>query len=405
MDVFVARQPIFDRDKVVIAYELLYREGDANYFNASVSDNIATSVLLMNSYLSFGMNALIGELKAFINFSKALINNDIPLLLNENNVVVELLESIKPDPFFINKIKELKKKGYIIALDDYAYGYEYIDLIELSDIIKIDFMQNTKSDIQKFVSEWKEKGKLLLAEKVETLEEFIWAKNLGFDYFQGYFFSKPMVLKNKTLSNSSFQYFNLMDKLSVDEPNYKEIANIIEKDVNLTYKLLKLVNSRFTLNQSINSIQHALSILGINSFRKWLSLAIIQNNLTSGQSELVKISLIRSSFVEKIAMASNLKMYASELSLLGILSLIDVLLEAPMKDLLDNLSLSVDITNTLLGHKTKYSCIIKIITEYEKGQFNDIAECCREINVNKELLPHMYIEAVKWAEDLFEYMQ
>lgn len=196
-----------------------------------------------------------------------------------------------------------------------------------------------------------------------------------------------------------------MEKLSVPEPEYKEISHVIETDVNLTYKLLKLVNSRFSLNQNVSSIQHALSILGINPFRKWLSMVMIQNNASHTSSELVKISLIRSNFLENAANASTLKNDSAELSLIGLLSCIDVLLDSPMDILLKSLPLSQDIKDALLGIENKYTCIINISNEYEKGNFNNFDDCCNQIQLSPEILPQTYINAVKWAEAIYEYTQ
>jgi len=152
MDVYVARQPIFDNDKNVIAYELLYRDDDKNFFDLSVASNIATSILLMNSYISFGIDNLVDDAKAFINFEMNLIKYDIPLLLDHNKIVIELLEDIVPDKIFMDKIKMLKSKGYTIAVDDYVEGYAFDDLVELADIIKVDFFGNTQEEIKRICS-------------------------------------------------------------------------------------------------------------------------------------------------------------------------------------------------------------------------------------------------------------
>lgn len=212
-------------------------------------------------------------------------------------------------------------------------------------------------------------------------------------------------MKSKTLTNNAYQYIRLMEKLNTPEPDYKEIAKIIEVDVALTYKLLKLVNSKFSIMHNIVSIQHALSILGINAFRKWLSFAMLQNNTTSIVSELSKFSLIRSRLMEDIANESSLKRYATEISLIGILSFVDVLLESPMDEIVKNLPLSNLIKDTLLDQETICSCIYNVVKEYEKGQFSDINKCCTEINFDIKKLPKLYIDAVKWSEELFEYMR
>lgn len=405
MDVFVARQPIFDRNDKVVAYELLYRTDENNFFDESVSSNVATSILLMNSFYSFGIDNLIGDETAYINFSKALIENDIPLLLDEQHVVIELLEGIKPDQLFINKIKYLKERGYLIALDDFTHNYPYNELIDLADILKVDFLKNTGEQIIKICAKYKKLGKILLAEKVESYEEYIWAKKNNFDYFQGYFFSRPLLMKRKTLNDSAYQYFRLLEKINANEPNYKEIAHIIEIDVTLTYNLLKLINSRFTLISNITSIQHGLSILGINAFKKWLSLAMMQNVATHKTSEIIKTALIRSYFMEKVAYASNLRKYAEEITFVGILSVIDVLLESSMEDILEKLPLSLEVKDTLLAKDTSYSNVYNILKAYEAGNFYDISEYCQIIYFDINQLPKIYCDSIKWSEDLFEYMQ
>lgn len=405
MDVFVARQPIFDRSNKVVAYELLYRTNENNFFDFSVSSNIATSILLMNSYYSFGIDHLIGDRLAFINFSKALLENDIPLLLDENHVVIELLETVKPDQSLINKLNYIKERGYKIALDDFTYHYPYEELINMADILKVDFLNNSLEQIIEIYLKYKKQGKTLLAEKVETYELYLWARKVGFDFFQGYYFSKPVLMKRNALPGSAYQYFRLMDKLNVEEPNYKDIASIIETDVTLTYKLLKLINSRFSLVSNVSSIQHGLAILGLNTFRKWLSLAMLQNISTHKTPEVVKIAMIRSQFMEKVAKESSLKKYAEEVTFVGILSVIDVLLEAPMEEILKNLPLSDKIKATLLGEDNDYNIIFKILKAYENGSFNQLEPLCESIYFDSNKLPKIYCTSVKWSEDLFEYME
>lgn len=405
MDVFVARQPIFDRDNNVVAYELLYRNSSNNFFDYTISSNMATSILLLNSYFSFGIDNLINDELTYINFSKSLIENDIPLLLNEKNIIIEVLETIKPDLFFINKIKFIKENGYKIALDDFTYYYPYDELIELADILKVDFIKNTKAEILHIYTKYKEQGKVLLAEKVETHEEYLWAKKLGFDLFQGYFFSKPVILKRNILPDSAYQYFRIISKINTDEPDFKEIAAIIETDVSLTYKLLKLINSRFTLVNNVSSVQHGLAILGIDAFSKWLNLAIIQNISTHKTPEIIKTALIRSRFMEIVASGSYLKKHKAELIMIGILSIIDVLLGMSMEDVLNELPLNLEIKNTLLGKKTQCSVVYDMIKLYEQGEFKSLLPLCSIINIEINKLPEIYCKSVKWADELFEYMQ
>jgi len=405
MDIFIARQPIFDRSEKVIAYELLYRTNEKNFFDGSISSDIATSILLMNSYFSFGLENLIGEEKAFINFDHKLIETEIPRLLNKDLVVIELLEDIKPDRAFIDKIIALKKEGYIIALDDYVFGYKYNELTAIVDIIKVDFFENTSRQITLIAKKWKAMGKLLLAEKVETKDIYEWAIKLGFDYFQGYFFSKPAVIKGKKISDHAFQYIQLLEELNKEEPNNKVISKIIETDVTLSYKLLKLVNSSFSLSNQISSINHALAILGSSAFRKWLSLAMVQNLGSDKPSELIKTSMIRSALMGNIAEHTAYKAVSEELNLVGILSVLDALLDKPMEEIVLTLPLSDNIKNALLLEESPYLNFCLIILAYEKGEFSKLDELCATINYDTKRLPQAYYEAIKWADDLFAVMQ
>lgn len=404
MDVFIARQPIFNIKNQVFAYELLYRQNSNNFFDQSITSNVATSILLMNSYFTFGIENLTGEHKAFINFDKHLIESEIPLLLDKNKIVVEMLEDIVPDRGFLQKIEELKVKGYTIAIDDFVEDFEHIRMIELSDIIKVDFFANTKEQIVAIVKKWKPKGKKLLAEKVETQEVFEWAKKLGFEYFQGYYFSKPSMMQAKGMTDSTLQFIRIMEELSAQEPNIKAISSIIEMDPQLTYRLLRLVNHNFTASNKIKSIQHGLSILGIAAFEKLISLAMVQNLGSNKPSELIKISMLRGKFLELIAMNSLYKNNANQLMLIGILSVIDGLLERPMEEVVKELPLHDDILNTLLLKETKYKKLYEMVLAYEKGEFDKFGDCCKEKGIHLNMMNQYYIEAVKWAEDLFGEM-
>jgi EAL and modified HD-GYP domain-containing signal transduction protein len=404
MDIFIARQPIFDRHHNVFAYELLYRKNESNAFDGSVASDVATSILLMNSYLSFGLHNLVGAKKAFINFDKQLILNDIPLLLNTEHVVIELLESIIPDEVFLDKLQTFKEHGYTIALDDYKESYPYPKMTALCDIVKVEFLGASARFIKRASVQLKAKGKLILAEKVETRDDFEWAKSIGFDYFQGYFFSKPALIKSKGIEDSSYQYMRLMSEMHVEEPNYKKIAQIIETDIALTYKLLKLVNSKFIQNQKIHSIQHALSILGIDTFRKWLSLAMIQSFASVETNQLVITSMARAHLLELIATHSNLKKQAHEMTLIGLLSVLDVLLEKNMEDLLIDLPISDNIKNTLLGFDTPFSCAFSICLSYERGQFDQLESCSKQIGYDLKLFTLHYFEAIKWADAVFTFL-
>lgn len=401
MDIYVARQPIFDADYNVIAYELLYRDGNDNYFNEKVSDNVATSLLLLNSYFSFGIEKLIGETRAFINFDKHLIMMGVPELLNKNNVTIEVLETVSPDKKFIKKLRHLKEQGYTLAIDDYAEGYLHDDIVDLIDIVKVDF-KHCETDCKKRVAAlMKSKNKILLAEKVESKEEFELAKSLGYDYFQGYYFAKPAIQTKKNMDSNGLQYVKLMSELNNVEPDFHKLSNIILTDVSLTYKLLKLVNANSKPVSEITSVQQALAVLGVRQFRTWLSLAMVQNLSQKESSEAVKYALIRSNLLVKIAQNSSISSLEEELSLLGTLSILDVVLEMDMRDALESLPIGDEMKATLLGENTKYSDAMKLCFAYEKGVFDEAEIAAKHINYELTLLPEHYVSSISWAEKTF----
>jgi EAL and modified HD-GYP domain-containing signal transduction protein len=402
MDIYIARQPIFDNKYNVIAYELLYRNNEGNFFNGNISDNVATSILLINSYFNFGIKTLVGEYKVFINFDSHLIKSDIAQLLNKDKVVIEILESVKPDKKLLNKIRKLNELGYTIAVDDYTTDYKYNEITNLCNIVKVDFMENTREGIESLVKELKRSGKILLAEKVETKEEFEWAKFIGFDYYQGFYFSRPSLRKGKALPENAVQYVRLMNELNTPEPKFRVLSDIIGLDISLTYKLLKLVNSNPRLQNEITSIQQAIAILGVNELTRWLSLAMVQDISKQETHEAVRYAMIRSNLLKEIALHSNLKNSVEELSLLGTLSIVDTVLEISMDEALKSIPISKEMKDTLLDKNTMYSDAMKLCFAYERGVFNDIHKSACNINYDVKLLSGHYIDSVKWADEMFE---
>ncbi|WP_233067077.1 EAL and HDOD domain-containing protein, partial [Sphaerochaeta sp. S2] len=396
---------IFDRDYKVVAYELLYREDHNNIFNGNISDNMATSLLLLNSFFNFGIDKLVGDSRAFINFDKHLINHGVAELLNKDKVTIEILESVEPDDRFLKELRKLKALGYVIAVDDVDQDYTHHAIIDLAELIKIDFKTSTEESIIKQSKEFKAKGKKLLAEKVESKEEYEKALELGFDYFQGFYFAKPKVQRNKKMDSSGLQYVRLMSELNNDEPDFNALSRIILLDVSLTYKILKLVNSYSKPVNEIKSVQQAIAVLGVKNFRRWLSLAMVQNLSTYETSEAVKYALIRSSLLHKIAENSTMAKHVEELSLIGTLSILDVIMEMDMKTVLESLPIGDELKDSLLGKETMYSDALKLCYAYEKGVFDEAEVAAVNIRYDLAKLPEHYVAAISWADQVYRELK
>ena len=397
MDVFVARQPIFNRDKEIVAYELLYRNSLKNFFDPSVSSSKATSILITNSYINIGMDNLVEDKYAFINFDSTLINNDIPSLLNKDSVVIEVLEDVKPDRVFLSNLLALKKQGYKLALDDFTLDYPYQNTIPLYDIIKVDFMLAGLDGAKKIMDKYKNGKRKFLAEKIETVSEFNTALDMGYDYFQGFFFSKPEIIKGKAATSINMQFLKLKEEINKNEVDFNNISKIIESDIGLSYKLLRLVNS-FSLNSQVSSIRHALAILGVKEIEKWLNFIMISDFVADGADEVVRLSIIRSRFAELIAEHSNQPQMKYQASLVGLFSMIDVVMGKPFDKIFKEIPMSQNVKDAITNKPTSplYD-MFQVVLSYEKADWDTLDNYTSKLLLNSSEIPDLYFESVSWA--------
>ena len=397
MDVFVARQPIFNRDKEIVAYELLYRNSVKNFFDPSVSSSKATSILITNSHINIGMDNLVEDKYAFINFDSTLINNDIPSLLNKDSVVIEVLEDVKPDRVFLSNLLALKKQGYTLALDDFTLDYPYQNTIPLYDIIKVDFMLAGLDGAKKIMDKYKNGKRKFLAEKIETVSEFNTALDMGYDYFQGFFFSKPEIIQGKAAMSINMQFLKLKEEINKNEVDFNNISKIIESDIGLSYKLLRLVNS-FSLNSQVSSIRHALAILGVKEIEKWLNFIMISDFVADGADEVVRLSIIRSRFAELIAEHSNQPQIKYQASLVGLFSMIDVVMGKPFDKIFKEIPMSQHVKDAITNKPTSplYD-MFQVVLSYEKADWDTLDNYTSKLSLKSNEIPDLYFESVSWA--------
>lgn len=395
MDVYVARQPIFDRYMNVFGYELLYRRSMNNFYEGT-DDNQATAELIDNAFLTMHHNELTGGTKAFINFSKEMLIKEIPLLLPADSIVVEVLERVEVDEDVIKACKKLSESGYTIALDDFVFNESYLPLLEIADIVKVEFPSVSHETQQKMIKQYKDK--IFLAEKVETREEYQLAVNMGYDYFQGYFFNKPVIIKGKEINSLNVNLVKIMNLLSENEPEYGKIAEIIETDMGLSYKLLKLANSVFfgSINR-IHSIEQALVRLGIVEIKKWVYVLLLKNKQTVENKELIKTCFIRAKFMELIASDIAGKDRQFEYFMTGMFSSIDVLLNKDMEEAVEGLFMTDDVKKALLGYDNEIKKVLNTVINHELLKWDDLASDETAAAVTQEKLMNMYIEALVWV--------
>ncbi|MDP4143628.1 MAG: HDOD domain-containing protein [Bacillota bacterium] len=399
MDIFVARQPIFNKENEIFGYELLYRDGINNMYQNEDGDR-ATVEVIRNSILNIGINNITCGKKVFINFTENVIMSDILTVLPAHLVMIEILETVEPDEDILERCRRLKEIGFIFALDDFVFNDKYRRLIDIVDIIKVDFRVTKGYDRRKIMDLVKSKDIKFLAEKVETIEEFNEAVDLGYHYFQGYYLSKPIIISGKKLPENKYVYMNLLREINAQEFRVERIEYLIKKDVSLSYNLLKLINSSFfAFRNEIRSLRYALTILGEKEVKKWLYLIIVKTIGDDKPNVIIKTSLVRARFMELIASRMGFS-NSCNAYLTGLLSMIDVLLDKPLVEVLDEIFIDNEVKEALVGsYLTKLGAVLKLVINYEAGQWDKVSEYSWQLDIDEGLLPTAYFKAIQWANN------
>ena len=400
MEVYVARQPIFNRTKKIFGYELLFRGGTTNAF-PPIDGDTATSKLLSNSFFNIGIEQLTGGKKAFVNFTEDLLVKKVPSLFPKNILVVEILEDVKPHNGVVEACREIAKQGYPVALDDFFYTSEWDTLISLADVIKIDFMATEANTIKEYVHGLSRPGLKFLAEKVETHEEFEFALELGFEYFQGYFFSKPQIVEGKDVSPSKINLVQLLAEANRPDFRFDELEKIVSRDVSISYKLMRYINSPFFKRvHEISSIKQAVVLLGEQGMRQFISLIVMAKLASDKPEELVRTSIIRARLCELLGRCGKGEVEGSELFTLGLFSLIDAIMDERMHTLMEKLPLTEAIKKALTSNQGVLADYLKVATSYESGDWESFEESTQKLGIDQESVPGLYLEALGWADSM-----
>ncbi|MGD8543449.1 MAG: HDOD domain-containing protein [Desulfobacteraceae bacterium] len=396
----VARQPIFDKNLNLYGYELLFRDG-ALSFPADVSGDTATSELLSSTFLTSDIYTYTGVKKAFVNFTRNHLVNRIPLLFPREITVVEILEDVSPEAEVVAACREIAQKGFTIALDDFVYRAELKPLIALSEIVKIDFRNTSPERISAYFNLLNRDKKRMLAEKVETYEEFKRGRDMGFQYFQGYFFARPEVIQGRTLSTPEIHLLRLMAAVQGRELDFDQIENHIKRDITVSYKLLRYINSAyFRRLQEITAIKQAILLLGEVGIRRFVSLMAMAKLAKGKPQELANLSAIRARFCELLGDRLAPQKNAGELFTVGLFSLIDAIMDDSMENILRKLPLSQGIKEALVGRSGPLGEVLQVVLAYERGGWRALSELCGRVGISEEALPALYRETLAWAQTL-----
>jgi len=395
-----ARQPIFDAHQQVFGYELLFRSGFENCFIFPDGD-VATSRVL-DSFMIEGLEALWRPQKAFINFTRNALLNGFANLLPSQTLTVEILEEIEPDPPVIEACLKLKQQGYQIALDDVTTLEKRQPLLELADIVKVDFALTDDGQQQEIARRLRMTGVKLLAEKVETRDQFEKAAGWGYHYFQGFFFCQPQIISAREIPAFKTAYLQLLHAVHRPELNFGEIERILRRELSLSYRLLRYLNSPlFGLRGEVRSLRHALSMLGEQHVKRWAALFSTMMLASDKPPELLVISLTRACLCELLARPLAGETDSADFFLLGLFSLIDALLGRPMEDILEGIPLAAGIKVSLLGGNNLYREVYECVLAVERADWNALTQRTGKLGLQDQFVAGCYLQSVAWANEVF----
>jgi EAL and modified HD-GYP domain-containing signal transduction protein len=391
---FVARQPILDRSQNVFGYELLFRNGVEDYFNAD-PELAARSTL--DSSLLYGINMLCDRRRAFVNCTREVLFKDLITLLPPHQTVAEILETVEPEDRVIAACKRLKAAGYLIALDDFAPNDPRIPLVEFADIIKVDIRATRPEERAGMMRRFGSPACKMLAEKLETPHEYRQARDMGFVYFQGYFFCRPEIVIGREVPASRLHYIRLLEMVSRREMDMRELEKMLKQEASLCYRLLRYLNSPlFGFPLEIKSIRHAIAVLGEREMRRWIRLVVTVGAAEQRCSELVLMGLARARFCELL---SNQLQSNTDLFLLGLLSIMDAILEVSMEVLLEQLPVERETKAALLGQNSSLRPLYQLMLAQESGEWSQSSALAKQLKLPDEEVASTWWQALRWAQE------
>jgi EAL and modified HD-GYP domain-containing signal transduction protein len=403
VEALLARQPIFDRQRQIYGYELLYRSALSDCGFDGTEASAATKQVIASSLLSIGLDTILCGKKAFVNFNENLLRDGIYQSLPRDATVIEILETVEPTADLLALCRGIREEGYTIALDDFVDEAKFEPLTHLAQLIKVDMRSTSKPEQQRLIRTYQPRGIALLAEKVETYQEFEWARTAGYDYFQGYFFARPSTIRGQQLPTSKFNCLRLLGEMQKTDLDFKRLEDLIRGDVGLTYKLLRYANSAlFGRLDEIQSIHKALLVVGTDKIRHWIGLATLSILATDKPAELATLSIIRARFCELLIKPIGIKL-RGEAFLMGMFSLLDALLDCPLEDALRSIGLGPEIAHPLLGTAADgnlLSMVYRLSRRYETGDWDEVEAIAALCGVSTVTVGNAYVEATAWAHKM-----
>lgn len=397
-EILVTRQPIFDHKKEVIAYNLFFDQGlRERYSNVTVAEERQITLKAADSFLLNGFKTLSGGKKVFVHFSPDMLISQLPLLFPHQLLGVEILDQPTTWYQMLKAVKKLKTSGYQLLLGDEALSRRDASMLRLADIIGCDFRSHHPKDCN--ILEEKEKKDIkMLAKGVETPADFETAAELGYQYFQGDFFCKADLIPVRNIPSYKITLLKLLKEINKPTVEFERIEELLKKDISITYKLLRFINSaRFGLKTTVESIRHALNLMGEAEVRKWLSLIVLSGTGSDKPKELVTNTIVRAKFCESIAKEMNKEHDMPRYFLMGMFGSVDAFMDRPMAEILSELPLDEGVKDALLGLENHYRDVLDVVMDYERGDWRNFSHSARKLNLDEKIMVTLYLDAVEWA--------
>lgn len=389
-DIYIGRQPIYDRDLEVFAYELLFRCPG----QPLPGGDVMTGQIILNAVMDMGLDAVAGDRSVFINLSTGFLDGHYQLPFPPHQVVLEVLEDVEPTSTVLATLEKLAQRGFTIALDDFRFRPGIEPMLRYAHLVKLDVLSMGREELREHVTRLRRHGLKLVAEKVESYDEFELCRELGFDYFQGYFLAKPHVLRSRSVGAHRPVLLQLLARMHNPGVEFKELEQIIIRDVGLTYRLLRYVNSAaYALRRPVESVRHALLMLGMDTIRNWASL-ILLSRVGDQPRELLDMALIRAKMCEQLARERN-RPDPEHYFTAGLLSVLDALTHQPMAVLADSLPLVQDIKLALVQRIGPIGEVLTQVLHYERAAW----ELLEDTDLPPATYTRSFIEAVRWVAD------
>ncbi|WP_412972275.1 EAL and HDOD domain-containing protein [Glaciecola sp. MF2-115] len=398
MFAFIARQPILDKDQDLFAYELLFRDGA---YGAYPEHEPNKSELISTRFNTLGIDEISGDQRAFINFLPETVINRFPQELSSDNIIVELTQNPAVNTSLLNACESLKNSGYQIALNDNRLQSAVLSPYPYIDIVKVDITKVSDQLLEKHVPILAASGIQLVAEQVSSLDQFAMCRDLGFDYFQGYFFTQPDTRSAKALPSSKVTLLELMSESSAEQFNLEKVASIIERDAALSYLLLRFINNpMINKREKITSLRHALHYLGEVEVKKFIALLSLASLNDTKPVELLQVSLVRAKFCELFELHKHGKKKAMSAFIVGLFSLLDAILDGDMPTILEKLPINNEIKQALMGVEGEYVQYLDTVRAFESGLWGKIITQSEKMNVSQKDLHALFNDAIRWSNEM-----